>query len=98
MGYTLPGLMASEIGNGSGLGGGANLVTPKHLGSGDPIRALLAHQSRSEVMADNRRCVIDVEHVTQDIDGLYQLIVSYSFFLSYSIYVSSNVILKSYSV
>uniref|UniRef100_A0A183SU96 TPR_REGION domain-containing protein n=1 Tax=Schistocephalus solidus TaxID=70667 RepID=A0A183SU96_SCHSO len=72
--FTLPGLMAGEIGQGSGLGGGASLGATEHLGTGDPYRSLLASCYSSEAKADSVRRIVTADDVPQDVSGLRQLL------------------------
>ncbi|BHF79039.1 Trafficking protein particle complex subunit 12 [Sparganum proliferum] len=72
--FTLPGLMAGEIGQGSGLGGGASLGANEHLGTGDPYRSLLVNCYSSEAKADSVRHIVTADDVPQDVNGLRQLL------------------------
>nr|VZI17647.1 unnamed protein product [Spirometra erinaceieuropaei] len=72
--FTLPGLMAGEIGQGSGLGGGASLGANEHLGTGDPYRSLLVNCYSSEAKADSVRRIVTADDVPQDVNGLRQLL------------------------
>ncbi len=68
---TLPGLIGNEIGDGGSNLGGSGFV------AGDPVKNLLTHCYQSEAKADNLRCVITADMVSQDREGLSQLIVSF---------------------
>uniref|UniRef100_A0A5K3ESI6 TPR_REGION domain-containing protein n=1 Tax=Mesocestoides corti TaxID=53468 RepID=A0A5K3ESI6_MESCO len=62
---TLPCLQASDVAMGAALG-------PNN--AQDPIRSLLARCYNSESKADNQRLVITADMVSQDLDGLMQLL------------------------